>query len=152
MLMHYIRHRDIVPSLEPQIFHLIRQTVPFEEPVSKQWALPISTLYTPGLPLSVAFVSGVMRPITKGYADALVAGGSFLQGDADAFKDELGRGFCIYIMYQIGFARKKDEWLSRPCRASGRVLRPAGIANILSRISTKGQNEMNELVFVGIER
>ena len=105
--MHHIRHRDIVPSLAPQILRLIRQTAPFEEPVSKQWAIPISTPYTPDIPISVAFVSGVMGRITQGYADALVAGGSFLQEDADAFKDELGRGFGIYIMYQTVFARKK---------------------------------------------
>lgn len=98
---------DIVPSLAPQILRLIRQTVSFEEPVSKQWAVPISTPYTPDIPPSVAFVSRVMGRITQGYADALVAGGSFLHEDADAFKVELSRGFGIYIMYQTVFARKK---------------------------------------------
>lgn len=107
--MHHIRHRDIVPSLAPQIPRLIRQTAPFEEPVSKQWAIPISTSYTPDIPPSVAFVSRVMGRITQGYADALVAGGSFLQEDADAFKDELDRGFGIYIMYQTVLARKKSS-------------------------------------------
>jgi hypothetical protein len=105
--MRHIRHRDIVPSLAPQILRLIRQTAPFEEPVSRQWAIPISTPYTPDIPPSVAFVSRVMRRITQGYADALVAGGSLLQEDADAFKDELGRGYGIYMMYQTVFARKK---------------------------------------------
>jgi hypothetical protein len=105
--MHHIRHRDIVPNLAPQILRLIRQTAPFEEPVSKQWAIPISTPYTPDISPSVAFVSRVMGRITRGYADALVAGGSFLQDDADAFKVELDRGFGIYIMYQTVFARKK---------------------------------------------
>ena len=42
----------------------------------------------------------------RGYADALVAGGSFLQDDADAFKFELDRGLDIYIVYQTVFARK----------------------------------------------
>lgn len=105
--MRHIRHRDIVPSLAPQILRLIRQTAPFEEPVSRQWAIPISTPYAPDISPSVAFVSRVMRRITQGYADALVAGGSFQQEDADAFKDELGRGFGIYMMYQTVFARKK---------------------------------------------
>jgi len=50
-----------------------------------------------------------MGRITQGYADALVAGGSFLQEDADAFKDELGQGFGIYIMFQTVFARKKSS-------------------------------------------
>lgn len=107
--MHHIRHRDIVPSLAPQILRLIRQTAPFEEPVSKQRAIPISTPYTPDIPPSVAFVSRVMGRITQGYADALVAGGSFPQEDADAFKDELDRGFGIYIMYQTVFVRKKSS-------------------------------------------
>jgi hypothetical protein len=48
-----------------------------------------------------------MGRITHGYANALVAGGSFLQEDADAFKDELDRGFGIYVMYQTVVARKK---------------------------------------------
>ena len=104
-----IRHRDIVPSLAPQIVRLIRQTTPFEAPVSKQWAIPISTHYTPDIPPSVAFVSRVMGRITQGYADALVAGGSFLQEDANAFKNELDQGFGIYIMYQTVFARKKSS-------------------------------------------
>jgi len=50
-----------------------------------------------------------MGRITQGYADALVAGGSFLQEDAVAFKDELDRGFGIYIMYQTVLARKKSS-------------------------------------------
>jgi hypothetical protein len=50
-----------------------------------------------------------MGRITQGYADALVAGGSFLQEDADAFKDELGQGLGIYIMFQTVFARKKSS-------------------------------------------
>lgn len=107
--MHYIRLRDIVPSLAPQILRLIRQTSPFEEPVSKQWAIPISSPYTPDIPPSVKFVSRVMGRITQGYAGALVAGGSFLQEDADAFKDELDQGLGIYIMYQTVFARKKSS-------------------------------------------
>ncbi|KAH9993441.1 S-adenosyl-L-methionine-dependent methyltransferase [Russula vinacea] len=100
---------DIVPSLAPQILRLIRQTASFEEPASKQWAIPISTPHTPDTPLSVAFVSRVMGRITQGYADALVAGGSFLQEDADAFKDELDQGFGIYLTYQTVFARKKSS-------------------------------------------
>ncbi len=107
MLMHRIRCRDIVPSLAPQIVRRIREATSFEEPVSKQWAIPISTPYTPDIPPSVAFVSWVMGRITQGYADALVAGGSFLQEDADAFKDDLDRGFGIYLSYQTVFARKK---------------------------------------------
>ena len=103
------RRRDIVPSLAPQIRHLIRQTASFEEPVSKQWAIPISAPYTPDTPPSVAFVSRVMRRIMQGYADALVARGSFLQEDADAFKDELDQGLGIYITYQTVFARKKSS-------------------------------------------
>ena len=109
VLMHRFRRRDIVPSLAPQIRHLIRQTASFEEPVSKQWAIPISAPYTPDTSPSVAFVSRVMGRITQGYADALVAGGSFLQGDADAFKDELDQGFGIYITYQTVFARKESS-------------------------------------------
>jgi hypothetical protein len=104
-----ISDRDIVPNLTPWILHLIRQTAFFEEPVSKQRVIPISTPCTPDVPPSVAFVSWVMGRVTQGYADALVAGGSFLQEDADAFKDELGRGFGIYIMYQTVFARKKVD-------------------------------------------
>jgi hypothetical protein len=50
-----------------------------------------------------------MGRITQGYADALVAGGSFLQEDADAFRDELDRGFGIYITYQTVFARKESS-------------------------------------------
>jgi hypothetical protein len=50
-----------------------------------------------------------MGRITQGYADALVAGGSFLQEDADAFKDELDQGFGIYLTYQTVFARKKSS-------------------------------------------
>ena len=107
--MHRFRHREIVPSLAPQIRRLIRETASFEEPVSKQWAIPISAPYTPDTPPSVAFVSRVMGRITQGYADALVAGGSILQENADAFKDELGRGFGIYITYQTVFARKKSS-------------------------------------------
>ena len=107
--MRRYRCRDIVPSLAPQILRLIRQSASFEEPVSKQWAIPISTPYTPDTPPSVAFVSRVMGRITQGYADALVAGGSFLQEDADAFKDELHQGFNIYLTYQTVFARKKSS-------------------------------------------
>ena len=107
--MHRFRRRDIVPSLAPQILRLIRQTASFEEPVSKQWAIPVSAPYTPGTSPSVAFVSRVMGRIAQGYADALVAGGSFLQEDADAFKDELHRGFGIYTTYQTVFARKQSS-------------------------------------------
>jgi hypothetical protein len=109
MLMHRFRRRDIVPSLAPQIRHLIRQTASFEEPVSKQWAIPISAPYTPDTSPSVAFVSRVMGRITQGYADALVAGGSFRQVDANAFKDELRRVFGVHITYQTVFARKESS-------------------------------------------
>lgn len=103
-----IHHRHIVPSLAPQILHLVRQIAPFDEPVSKQWAVPISTPHALDIAPSFAFVSQVMERITQGYADALVAGGSFLQEDADAFKYELDRGFVIYIMYQTTFVRKRS--------------------------------------------
>jgi len=98
---------DIVPSLAPLIPRLIRQTGSFEGPVPKQWAIPISIPYAPDIPPSVAFVSCVMGRITQGYADALVDGGSFRKEDADAFKDDLDRGFGIYLSYQTVFARKK---------------------------------------------
>lgn len=77
--------------------------------MSKQWAIPISTRYTPDIPPAVAFVSRVMGRITQGYAGALVAGGPFLKEDAEAFKNELDQGFGIYIMYQTVFARKKSS-------------------------------------------
>jgi SAM-dependent methyltransferase len=109
VLKHRFRHRDMVPSLAPQILRLIRQTTSYEEPVSKQWAIPISTPYTPETPPSVAFVSWVMGRITQGYADALVAGGSLQREHADAFKYERDQGFGIYITYQTVFARKKSS-------------------------------------------
>jgi hypothetical protein len=109
--MHHFLHREIVPSLAPQILRLIGQTASFEEPVSKLRAIPISTPYTPNSTPSpaVAFVSQVMGRITQGYAAALMAGGFLLQEDADAFKDELDRRFGICITYQTIFARKKSS-------------------------------------------
>ena len=74
--------------------------------MSKQRAILISTPYILNVPPFIAFVSWAMRHITQGYADALVDGEFLLQEDVDAFKDELGRGFGIYIMYQTVFARK----------------------------------------------
>jgi len=70
---------NIVPTLAPQILHLIRQTGSFEEPVSKQWAIPISPPYSPDSTFSSAhyFISRVMGRVTHGYADALVDGGFF---------------------------------------------------------------------------
>jgi hypothetical protein len=102
------QHRDIVPSLAPQILRLLRQTDLFEEPAApKQRAIPISIPYTSDTLPSVALVSWVMGCITQGYANGLVAGGSLLQEDADALNDELYRRFGIYIIYQTVFARKR---------------------------------------------
>lgn len=95
-------------TLAPQIPHLIRQTGSFEDPVSRQWAIPISTPYAADSTPSVAlhFISRVMGRITRGYADALVAGGFFLREDADAFKGELEQGVGIFSIYQTVCARK----------------------------------------------
>ncbi|KAI9448738.1 S-adenosyl-L-methionine-dependent methyltransferase [Russula earlei] len=104
----YSAASGIVPTLAPQILHLIGQTASFEELVSRHWAIPISTPYSPDVAPShsLDFVSWVMGRITQGYADALVAGG-FPQEDADAFKAELDGRFGIYNILQTVCARKR---------------------------------------------
>lgn len=108
-LMYRLWGRVIVPSLAPQILHVIGQSGAFEEPVSKQWAIPISTPYSPDSTFSSAlyFISQVMGWITQGYADALVAGGFFQQQEADDFKDELYKSAGICGIYQTVCARKR---------------------------------------------
>jgi len=98
----------IVPTLAPEIPHLIQQIGSFEEPVSKQWAIPISTPYSPDSTCSSShyFISRVMVRVTQGLADALVAGGLFPPEDADAFKDELEDRDGICSIYQTVWARK----------------------------------------------
>jgi len=101
----------IVPTLAPQILHLIGHTASFEGPVCRQWAIPISTPY----PLDSSpshdtdFVSWVMGRITYGYADALVAGGGFLREDVDAFKEELDGKVGVYSILQTVCARKRSN-------------------------------------------
>lgn len=106
----HLSRRNIVPILAPQILHLARQTGSFEEPVSKQWAIPISSPYSSNSAFSLShhFISFVMGRITRGYADALVDGGFLRRVDADAFKDELGERAGICSVYQTVCVRKKS--------------------------------------------
>jgi hypothetical protein len=103
--------RAVVPTVAPQILRLIRETSFFEEPVSRQWAIPISAPYTsdsaPSFDLN--FVSRVMGLITRGYADALVAGGFIMQEDANVFKDEVDKRDGIFGIYQTVCARKRSS-------------------------------------------
>lgn len=110
MLMYRISCRNIVPTFAPQVLHLVRQTGSFEEPVSKQWAIPISSPYSPNSAFSLAhhFISFVMGRITHGYADALVDGGFLQRVDADAFMDELDERAGICRVYQTVCVRKRS--------------------------------------------
>jgi hypothetical protein len=110
MLMYRISCRNIVPTLAPQVVHLVRQTGSFEQPVSKQWAIPISSPYSSNSAFSLAhhFISFVMGRITHGYADALVDGGFLQRVDADAFKDELEERAGICSIYQTVYVRKRS--------------------------------------------
>jgi hypothetical protein len=96
-----------VPTLAPQISQFIGLTGCFEEPVIRRRAIPISTPFPGAVPSShLRFVSEVMRRITHGYADALVAGGVVQREVADAFKDELDQTEGIVSVYQTVCARK----------------------------------------------
>jgi len=108
--MYHVWRSGIVPTLAPEIPHLIQQTGSFEQPVSKQWAIPISTPYSPDSTCSSShyFISRVMARVTQGLADALVAGGLFPPEDADAFKDELEDRDGICSIYQTVWARKRS--------------------------------------------
>jgi len=110
MLIYRLSRRNIVPTLAPQIVHLIRQTGSFEEPTSKQWAIPTSPPYSPDSTFSSAhhFISQVMGRITHGYADALVDGGFFQREDAAAFKDEVDERAGICSVYQTVCVRKRS--------------------------------------------
>jgi len=107
--MYHVRHSGMVSTFAPEVPHLIRQTGSFEEPVSKQWAIPISTPYTPNSKCSKSsshrFISQVMTRISWGFADALVAGG-FPQEVAAAFKEELVDKKGICSIYQTVWACK----------------------------------------------
>jgi hypothetical protein len=110
MLMSHLWRSDVVPTLAPEIPHLIRQTRSFEEPVSRQWAIPISMPYSPDSTCSSShyFISRVMVRVSQGLADALVAGGLFPREDADAFKGELEDRDGICSIYQSVWARKRS--------------------------------------------
>ncbi len=101
----------MVSNLALEIPHLIRQMGSFEEPMSKQWAMPISTPYSPGLKCSEYsphhFISRVMTRICCGFADAVVAGGHCPQEVAAAFKDELEEKVGIHSTYQAVWVRKR---------------------------------------------
>jgi hypothetical protein len=75
----------------------------FEEPISRQWVIPMSTpLYFPALKYSTSpiqiqqFIIQVMGEVSKGFAEALVARGQCLWEVADVFKHELDEkeGIC----------------------------------------------------------
>ena len=87
-----------------------------------------------------------MGRITQGYADALVAGGSLLQEDVDAFNDELGRGFGIYIMYQTVFARKKCERMTVRGTPSPPSHEPTGASIALQRCDTARDMDSYEVL------
>ena len=96
-----------MPTLAPQIAQLISLTGRFEEPVTRRRAIPISAPFPGAVPSSpLRFVSEVMRRATRGYADALVAGGFVQREVADAFKDELDQTAGIVSVYQTVCARK----------------------------------------------
>jgi len=107
--MSHVWRSDVVSTLAPEIPHLIRQTRSFEEPVFKQWAIPISTPYSSDSTCSSShyFISRVMVRVSQGFADALVAGGLFPREDADAFKGELEDRDGICSIYQTVWARKR---------------------------------------------
>lgn len=110
VLMSHVGRSDVVLTLAPEIPHLIRQTCSFEEPVSKQWAIPTSTPYSSDSTCSSShyFISRVMVRVSQGFADALVAGGLFPREDADAFKGELEDRDGICSIYQTVWARKRS--------------------------------------------
>jgi hypothetical protein len=96
-----------VPTLARQIYYFISLTGSFEETVTRRRAIPISAPYPSAVPSSdLRFVSEVMWRITRGYADALVAGGFVDLRDADAFKGELDQTAGIVCVYQTVCARK----------------------------------------------
>jgi hypothetical protein len=107
----------MVSTLSPHITHLIRQIGSFEEPVSKQWAMPISmpisTLYSPNFNtfhyVSHQIISKAMTRISCSFADALVAssGGLISDDDAASFKEELVEREGICSIYHTVWARKQ---------------------------------------------
>jgi len=74
ILTYHVRDSGMVSNLALEIPHLIRQMGSFEEPMSKQWAMPISTPYSPGLKCSEYsphyFISQVMTWISVAAAPA----------------------------------------------------------------------------------
>ena len=108
--MYHVWRSHIMPTFALEIPYLIQQTGSFEGPESKQWAIPISTPYSPDSTCSWShyFISRVMARVSQGFADALVAGGLFPPEDADAFKDELEDRDGIYSIYQTVWARKRS--------------------------------------------
>lgn len=97
---------NVVPTLAPSIATLIGETRFFEEPVSRRRTIPISVPYAAGSPDGLRFVGEVMKRVTQGYADALVAGGWVPLGVAENFKAELRERTGIVCVYQTVFARK----------------------------------------------
>jgi SAM-dependent methyltransferase len=100
--------RTIVPTLAPDIPTLIHENGSFERPVLKRRAIPISEPHAPGSN-GLHFVSEVMKRVTQGYADALVAGRRVPLDIADNFKAELSWRSGIVCIYQTVFARKSPN-------------------------------------------
>lgn len=104
----YDHASTIVPTLAPDIPTLIHENGSFERPVLKRRAIPISELHAPGSN-GLHFVSEVMKRVTQGYADALVAGRRVPLDIADNFKAELSWRSGIVCIYQTVFARKSPN-------------------------------------------
>ncbi|KAN0125366.1 S-adenosyl-L-methionine-dependent methyltransferase [Lactarius tabidus] len=98
----------VVPTLSPDISALIHENGSFERPVLKRRAIPISVLHASGSN-GLHFVSEVMKRVTQGYADALVAGRRVPPDVADSFKAELSSRRGIVCVYQTVFARKSSN-------------------------------------------
>ena len=94
-----------MPTLAQDVFTLIHQNGSFERPVLKRRAIPISTPYASSSN-GLHFVGEVMKRVTQGYADALVAGRSVPLDVAENFKAELSERSGIVCVYQTVFARK----------------------------------------------
>lgn len=110
---YHVRNSGVVSNWVRKFPHLILQTGSFEEPVSKQWAMPISRPYYPNLKCSQysshQFISEVMTRISHGFADALVDGGYLSRRVAVAFKDEILEKEGICSIYQTVWAYKKGR-------------------------------------------
>ena len=87
---------------------MIYQSGSFERPVLKRRAIPISVPHASNSN-GLHFVSEVMERVTRGYADALVAGRCMPLDVAENFKAELSERSGIVCVYQTVFAQKSPN-------------------------------------------